>query len=310
MPTPTLITELSTTASSNYPAGTESPIVLDDVQRAHAAFIAQIRDGTVAVAGTGLTGTASALSIGGNAATATNATNATNVTGTIASAVTATTQTAGDNSTKVATTAFVRSVGPSYGGITGFSANTTLTSTNYGNFIYVQGTFTLTLPVADAANIGRTITCYGYAAASVTVATQSSQLLYYQGTNTATSAVMIGVGDTVTFVNYSGTAWMAMGANALGTGQTYSNVTGSRVLGTTYTNTSGKPIFVIAYITFGGGAGAYNFTVAGSAVGTITGSQANGALPTIGGIVPTGATYSVSFSSGSVGTLTSWTELR
>lgn len=225
-------------------------------------------------------------------------------------AATATTQAAATNNTTVATTAFVRSVGPSYGGITGFSANTTLTSTSYGNFIYVQGTFTLTLPVADAANIGRTITCYGYAAASVTVATQSSQLLYYQGTNTATSAVMIGVGDTVTFVNYTGTAWMAMGANALGTGQTYSNVTGSRVLGTTYTNTSGKPIFVIAYITFGGGAGAYNFTVAGSAVGTITGSQANGALPTIGGIVPTGATYSVSFSSGSVGTLTSWTELR
>jgi hypothetical protein len=38
--------------------------------RTFAAFIAQIRDGTVAVAGTGITGTASALSIGGNAATA------------------------------------------------------------------------------------------------------------------------------------------------------------------------------------------------------------------------------------------------
>lgn len=105
---PTLITELSTTAASNYPAGTDSPATLDNVQRAHGAFIAQIRDGTVAVAGTGLTGTASALSIGGNAATATLATNATNVTGTIASAVTATTQTAGDNSTKVATTAYVK----------------------------------------------------------------------------------------------------------------------------------------------------------------------------------------------------------
>ncbi|AKA60329.1 hypothetical protein P26218_26 [Rhodoferax phage P26218] len=197
-----------------------------------------------------------------------------------------------------------------FSGITGYSANTTLTTGNYGNFIYVNGTFTLTLPVADASNIGKTITCYGYAAASVTVATQSSQLLYYQGTNTATSAVTIGVGDTVTFVNYNGTAWMAMGANALGTGQTYSNVTGSRVLGTTYTNTTGKPIFVIGCITFGAGAGAYNFNVAGSAVGTITGSQANGALPTIGGIVPTGASYSISFASGTAGTLTSWTELR
>lgn len=69
--------------------------------------------------GTGLTGTAASLSIGGNAATATsatsattatNATNATNVVsgGTIASNVTATTQSSTDNSTKIATTAFVQ----------------------------------------------------------------------------------------------------------------------------------------------------------------------------------------------------------
>lgn len=125
MPVPTLITELSTTAASNYPAGTDSPATLDDVQRAHGAFIAQIRDGTVSVAGTGLTGTASALSIGGNAATATNATNATNVTGTIASAATATTQTAGDNSDKVATTAYVETAVSSFPNtsVTGISKN-------------------------------------------------------------------------------------------------------------------------------------------------------------------------------------------
>ena len=63
--------------------------------------------------GTGLTGTAASLSIGGNAATATSATNATNATnvvsgGTIASNVTATTQSSTDNSTKIATTAFVQ----------------------------------------------------------------------------------------------------------------------------------------------------------------------------------------------------------
>jgi hypothetical protein len=64
--------------------------------------------------GTGLTGTASGLSIGGNATTATSATNATNLVsgGSIASNVTATTQTTSDNSTKVATTAYVKSVLP------------------------------------------------------------------------------------------------------------------------------------------------------------------------------------------------------
>ena len=80
MPVPTLITELSTTAVSNYPSGSDSPATLDDVQRAHASFIAQIRDGTVAVAGTGLTGTAASLTAGNatNAASATKATNLAN----------------------------------------------------------------------------------------------------------------------------------------------------------------------------------------------------------------------------------------
>lgn len=49
MPLPTAITDLSITAASNYPAGSDSPATLDDVQRAHAAFIAQLRDGNGSV---------------------------------------------------------------------------------------------------------------------------------------------------------------------------------------------------------------------------------------------------------------------
>ncbi len=45
MPVPTLITSLSTTAASNSPDGSESVITTDDYVRAHAAFIAQLRDG-------------------------------------------------------------------------------------------------------------------------------------------------------------------------------------------------------------------------------------------------------------------------
>lgn len=44
MPTPTNINDLSLVAGSNYPAGTDSPAALDDVQRAHASFIALLRD--------------------------------------------------------------------------------------------------------------------------------------------------------------------------------------------------------------------------------------------------------------------------
>jgi hypothetical protein len=45
MPTPTVITDLSTTAASNFPAGSDAPSTIDDTLRAHGAFIAQLRDG-------------------------------------------------------------------------------------------------------------------------------------------------------------------------------------------------------------------------------------------------------------------------
>jgi hypothetical protein len=45
MPVPTVITDLSTTAASNFPAGSDAPSTIDDTLRAHGAFIRQIYDG-------------------------------------------------------------------------------------------------------------------------------------------------------------------------------------------------------------------------------------------------------------------------
>ena len=50
MAVPTLISQLSTVIASNVPAGSESPATLDEYQRAHAAFIAQLHTGTTALA--------------------------------------------------------------------------------------------------------------------------------------------------------------------------------------------------------------------------------------------------------------------
>ena len=92
MPVPTSVSDLNSTASSNSPAGTDAiGTTLDDYIRAHASIIRQVSDAkadlTSAVlvtpnlgtpsAGvlTNCTGTATALNIGGNAATATTATN-------------------------------------------------------------------------------------------------------------------------------------------------------------------------------------------------------------------------------------------
>lgn len=45
MPVPSAITDLSQSAGSNSPAGSESPALLDNYDRAHASFIAMLRDG-------------------------------------------------------------------------------------------------------------------------------------------------------------------------------------------------------------------------------------------------------------------------
>jgi len=55
MPLPTTINDLSKTAGSNFPQGTDSPSGLDDTQRAHASFIAQVRDGDHVAAATAKT---------------------------------------------------------------------------------------------------------------------------------------------------------------------------------------------------------------------------------------------------------------
>lgn len=44
MPVPTLLTDLSTTPASNYPAGSDAPSTIDDTLRAHAALMATLRD--------------------------------------------------------------------------------------------------------------------------------------------------------------------------------------------------------------------------------------------------------------------------
>ena len=53
MPVPSTIADLSTTAGSNYPQGTDTPTTGDDVFRAYGSFIATLRDQLNGTANTG-----------------------------------------------------------------------------------------------------------------------------------------------------------------------------------------------------------------------------------------------------------------
>ena len=103
--------------------------------------------------------------------------------------------------------------------------------------------------------------------------------------------------------------------NALGQGsQSWINETSNRIFGTTYTNTTGVPIFVLVtgHVASAPNANNYgSFSINGVVIGYFgvdSGNQSGILIPT-SFIVPNGATYSVQVVTGSF-TLNSWYELR
>ena len=86
-----------------------------------------------------------------------------------------------------------------------------------------------------------------------------------------------------------------------GVGQTWQNVTASRVLGTTYTNTTGKPIVITVSSNAGGGAGEGYINNVQILI-VVEGGDSN---QSFNFIVPNGSTYKVTWAS-----VTHWFELR
>lgn len=103
---------------------------------------------------------------------------------------------------------------------------------------------------------------------------------------------------------------IAAKAVSLGVGQTWQDVIGSRTSGTTYTNSTGKPILVsVSGTTAAAAAGGISATVAGVVVATSTVYGPGASYqPSVAFIVPNGATYSATYSGS--GSITTWAELR
>lgn len=95
----------------------------------------------------------------------------------------------------------------------------------------------------------------------------------------------------------------------IGYGQSWADVTASRALATTYTNSSGKPIEISVWGTTGAASGGLNLYVNSVLISKNFYNGAGGNGPQIGAIIPNGATYSVTINSTAV-TLNGWFELR
>ena len=179
--------------------------------------------------------------------------------------------------------------------VTMTSSNVTLTALQAGkDTIVISGTLTADLNLILPTYQKQWLivnNCTG--AFSVTAKTASgSGVSIYAGT----SVSVYGNGTNIIAFNYG-----------IGVGQTWTDVTASRALTTTYTNTTGKPIFVSVYNSGSPNAGYTNLIIGGINLGR------NGALAiqsgtmhgTVSGIVPSGITYSATGTG-----LVSWMELR
>ena len=119
------------------------------------------------------------------------------------------------------------------------------------------------------------------------------------------SAPLVAGSNTATLPAATGELSMLGGA-----GQTWQDVTASRALSTTYTNSTGKPIQVLASGGYNGTNTAFmTITVDGVLLQTfnVSISGLTGGSAVVGAIVPNGSTYIVASAFGGI---QRWTELR
>ena len=207
-----------------------------------------------------------------------------------------------------------------YGRLSGVltpTTSTTLTVAQLGSLVVFNGSTsgqTLTLPPVATCPAGTLFDIQNTASTSVTIKANAAEQINNLNIGVGSSGsntLVLASGDSTTIVSLSG-GWYeqqpsrAATVSAFGSSaQTWQNMTGSRALGTTYTNSTGRSICIHVnatatsptsmYLTV---AGITNNIAQGWATGSITGGS---------GIIPAGATYSVA----STGlTLTGWNELR
>lgn len=130
---------------------------------------------------------------------------------------------------------------------------------------------------------------------------------------TISSAQVVSLANALTLssggLTFSNGTTQTIGAGMGTGGQTWQNVTGSRAIGTTYTNSTGYPIFVAISGTGGGANGLWGVTLS-SAITFYTPSTYTVNVWTCATfVVPNGGTYQLS-QQGSNVTLQNWSELR
>ena len=200
---------------------------------------------------------------------------------------TAPTQTTGNNTTRLANTAFVQQE------LDAAQAAVAITGGTIDGVAITGGTVTglaTDLAVADGGTGASTL--------------EANAVLLGNGTSTLQTVAPSTSGN---ILKSNGTTWQSVASDpAIGVGQTWQNVTSSRAPGASYTNSTGKPIQVSICCTRVATSGAASAIVGGVQVATISNGGTNDVSTTsqVAFIVPNGSTYSFS------AVFAYWAELR
>lgn len=294
MPVPTSITDLSTTASSNYPGGTDSVAANtgpDDYFRAHAAIIRTLAAAdTIAAASTVDLSTKNNtfITLTGTATTITGL-------GTVSAGIYKFVVYNAAHSVTHNATSLILQGGASRTVANGdVSLFVSLGSGNWRELFYSGGAYQpidadlTAIAALTTTAFGRGMLEYADAATAFTALKQAATETATGVVELATTAEAAAATDTAKVVTPAGLA-----ASEFGRGQTWQDMTASRALdGAGYTNSTGKPIEIKVTVIVPGSGGAVKLTVGGVLVDQFSNNMTGtNAICSLSATVPNGALY-------------------
>lgn len=162
------------------------------------------------------------------------------------------------------------------------------------------------VPVATSTTTGTVKLVNSLASAETNAALTAAQGKALQDEKVAKTDIVNNLNSTDTQKPLSAAQGKVLNDQALGVGQTWQNVTGSRTWGATYTNNTGKPIVVS--VTADGGTNCYVKITTGSLVLAHNRNTYSSGGPSVcaTAVIPHGTSYRVEYSGNSI----TWAELR
>jgi len=211
------------------------------------------------------------------------------------------------NTAQLATTAFVMAALGNFNSVISVTtASAVLTSTNLGAFVEATGStagVSITLPSTTSIG-GGAFAIANYNSNPVTLQAATGQNINIGTSNV--SSTTLNSGDVV-FIVTDGASWSMVSIPGLGRNQTWQTVT--RATGTTYYNTTNKPIECVIYYSASPSSSAY-WTINGATRGYFVSNTSTVALGnTVSFVVQPTESYSIQVQTGTVN-IVSASELR